>query len=113
MRIMDALIKGFENRGYKVSVRDRQWERGTLVEAFGEQFQIRMSRIRPSGKPTFQQEKNVRKLRSIPTRNFVPTWDYVPTGRLLLDLLGQYGYSIHAIRDGEKRESKTSSTKSR
>jgi hypothetical protein len=102
MRIMDALIKGFENRGYKVSVPDRQWERGTLVEAFGEHFQIRLREYtkRQAHIPT---DKERQEMARYPHAHFVPTWDYVPTGRLLLDLLGQYGYSIHAIRDGEKR----------
>jgi hypothetical protein len=102
MRIMDALIKGLEDRGCKVSVPDQQWQRGTMVETMGQHFQIRLreSTKRQSHIPT---EKERQEIAKYPHAHFVPTWDYVPTGKLSLDLLGQYGYSICAIRDGQKR----------
>ncbi len=72
------------------------------MEAFGEQFQMRLREYtkRQAHIPTKEERQEIAKY---PHANFVPTWDYVPTGRLSLDLLGQYGYSIYAIRDGEKR----------
>lgn len=110
MRIMDALIKAMETRGYKISVPNEQYHRGTLVEAMGRNFQTRLREHtkRRAHEPT---EKERQEIAKYPHSHFVPTWDYVPSNQLTLELLGQYGYSIHAIRDGQKRRIEDSLSK--
>jgi hypothetical protein len=107
---MDALIKAMEKRDYKISVPNEQYHRGTLVEAMGRHFQIRLREHtkRQAHEPT---EKERQEITKYPHSHFVPTWDYVPSNQLSLELLGQYGYSIHAIRDGQKRRIEESLSK--
>ncbi len=102
LRIMDALLKGLEKRGYKVSVPIKQWQRGTFIDALGSRFQIRLR------EPTVRQkhipnEKEWDAIKKDPHFHFVPAWDYVLTGQLLLELQHQYGSPICTIRDGKKR----------
>jgi hypothetical protein len=102
LRIMDALLKGLGERGYKVSVPNKQWQRGTFIDALGSRFQIRLR------EPTLRQkhipnEKERESIKKDPYFHFVPAWDYVLSGQLLLELQHQYGSPICTIRDGKKR----------
>jgi len=102
LRIMDALLKGLEKRGYKVSVPIEQWQRGTFIDALGSRFQIRLREpaLRHKHIPNEKERDAIKKDRHF---HSVPTWDYALTGELLLELQHQYGSPICTIRDGKKR----------
>jgi hypothetical protein len=102
LRIMDALLKGLEKRGYKVSVPINQWQRGTFIDALSSRFQIRLREpaVRHKHIPN---EKERDAIKKNPHFHSVPTWDYALTGELLLELQHQYGLPICTIRDGKKR----------
>lgn len=102
MRIMDALIKGLEKRGHKVSVPNERYHRGTHVEALGDRFQIQLREptVRQNHIPT---DKEREWLKKYPGSSSVPKWDYVSSNQLLLELQGQYSWNPHTVRDGKKK----------
>ena len=95
-------IKALETRGYKVSVPSQRWKHGTPIEALGHRFRIRLREptIRQDHKPT---EKERQEIAKYPYLHSVPKWDHVLSNQLSLELQGQYGGTIRAIRDGKKR----------
>ena len=102
VRIMDALIKGLEKRGHKVSVPNEQYHRGTYVEALGYRFQIQLR------EPTVRQnhipsDKEREWLKKYPGSSSVPKWDYAVSNQLLLELQGEYSWNPHTVRDGKKK----------
>lgn len=102
MRIMDALIKGLEERDYKVGVPGQRWQRGMLVEALGGRWQIRIREptVRKNHEPT---EKEREWLKKYPRSSSVPQYDYALSDRLLVELQRGSGWSICTLRDGKKQ----------
>ncbi len=102
MRIMDALVKGMEKRGYKVGVSGQRWQRHTLVGALGCQFQLRLREptVRRDHEPT---EKEREWLKKYPGSSSVPKWDYALSNQLLLELQTESGWTVCTVRDGKKR----------
>lgn len=103
LRIMDALIKGLELRGYLISVPAKDWHRGMIVQGLGNTFQIRLREptLRQDHVPNADERK---RLKEYPDTLMVDKYDYVPSGKLQLDLLyGDGHYAIKTFRDGKKR----------
>lgn len=89
MRIMDALLRALEARGYRVRVDEDVYRPRTLVEVDGETIPIRLTeRVRmkprpPSGTSHFRDFRNAEPL-------------HAPTGDLRLQILRDSGsYAIH------------------
>ncbi len=102
LRVIDALIKGLEIRGYEVSVPIQQWKPGTLVKALGVRFQIKLREptMRQAHEPTAVERESIKKY---PNTNSVPKWDHVPSNQLVLELQTGSGWTICTVRDGKKR----------
>ena len=64
MRIMDALIKVLETRGYKVSVPSQRWEHGTPIERWGVASEFGFGN-RLIGKITSQRKRSAKRSPSI------------------------------------------------
>jgi hypothetical protein len=84
LKIMDALIKAFESRGFQVWNETNKLP-NTYVQIFGEKLEIslaeKFSRIDhvPTEKEKKQKEKH-------PSLSYYPRWDYTPTGKLSLSM---------------------------
>ena len=102
LRVIDALIKGLEIRGYEVSVPIQQWKPGTLVKALGVRFQIKLREptMHQAHEPTAVERESIKKY---PNTNSVPKWDHVPSNQLVLELQTGSGWTICTVRDGKKR----------
>ncbi len=101
MRIMDALIKGLEARGYKISVPTTQWSRGMLVDGLGVklQFRLREPTVRQKHEPTPEERKHLEKY---PGSSSVKEFDYVLSDKLQLELMHSGHWSLKSWKDGKK-----------
>ncbi|MCE9604779.1 MAG: hypothetical protein K8U03_07750 [Planctomycetia bacterium] len=103
LRIMDALVKGLEQRGYQISVPAAERHSGTIVKGLGESFQIRLREptVRQAHVPTAEERKSMEKYSHL---SFVDKYDYVPSGKLQLNLMYKCGtFTIRTFRDGKLR----------
>lgn len=91
LRIMDALLKGLEKRGYKIGKPQREYRHGTAATGHGYEF---VFRIREPMKRQIQPRKN--------------SWDsqyaYVPTGELQLEIDYMIYRSTRLCRDSVRKK---------
>jgi hypothetical protein len=101
LRILDAIVKGCELRGFQFVRRETRSNRTLYLEAFGIHYQLRV------------REPANRKLRALTNEDkerlkqyahaHVERYEYVLSGKLQVELQNEWGYSsICTIRDGEK-----------
>jgi hypothetical protein len=95
LRLMDALVKAFEQRGHQVIVEGKDHRRDVLFAIFGEKFSLR---LREKTKMIRIPESERKSLYSDRVR-------YEPTGLLELQLCRtQTGFSEHTWKDGKRRK---------
>jgi len=102
--IMDALIKGLEDRGYAIRVSDERHQHGTFVTGFGDTYQLRLRepRLRRDHVPTQEEQEY---LDEYPGRSLLSQYDYVASGRLQLELMtAKWRTIIKTFREGPKRK---------
>lgn len=85
MRVMDALIKAFEQRGFEVTVGEQEQTQVTILgETLGIHLEERIQRV--PHVMTSQEEKRVAR---DPYYHFqIPDFDYQPTGKLTFSIVG-------------------------
>lgn len=83
LRIMDAIVKKFENMGLLVLF-DNSGSPRTYVRIFNENVFFSMSEkaLRKDHVPTAEDKREMQKY----TFHLVPRWDYFPTGKLTLEI---------------------------
>ena len=92
LRIMDSLIKTFEEFGFIISNDVYQVPR-THVHIFGEKLEFSLSEKtdRMDHKLT---KKEIQELKRYPDTTYLRRWDYIPSGRLILSIDEWYNYRI-------------------
>lgn len=102
LRILDALLKAFEARGYRQVPAHHGHDRGVYWEAHGQRFRISIKEPCKQ-KPhqlTAEEQDHVRRY----GHSWAHKYDYVLSGKLRLELCHEFRYSpICTINDGKKR----------
>lgn len=100
MRIMDAIIKSLENRKLSVKLPSRGWGR-TSFQWLGMGFYLRLREptLRKPHLPTAEEQDRKAKYQYI---HLVPDWDYLPSGKLVLEVFSDNDYLICSLKDGTK-----------
>ncbi len=105
LRILDALLKAFEDRGFDIKAVEDGHKRFMRVRVFGESFDLRLREKlrRVDHKPT---PKELAELRLYHGLLGPPKWDFVPSGLLELSSYhaGGHCYPERTWRDSEKRQ---------
>lgn len=100
-RIMDALFKALEERGYDVGGKPEPFGGTTLVTVLGVVFDVRLHEPcrRQVHLLTPEEQQRKKQYGSV----YVPAHDMVPTGKLCLEFRTQGGWMVLAHRkDGER-----------
>lgn len=86
MRIMDALVKGLEQRSHRVAVFNEEGRVGTLAEVEGERVEFCLKEVvrRQEREPTPKEQQDKERHPWLYTR---PFYRYEPTGRLVLEIV--------------------------
>lgn len=100
-RVMDALLRAAQERGYDVTGKPDTHHRTTLIKVLGKTFDVRLY------EPSFQRphvltaDERARK-QKYPNLS-MDKHDYVPSGQLCLQLRTESGYDVYwQVRDGER-----------
>jgi len=92
LRIMQALIRAFETRGFPVSIKiNGERLPSTYVEIFGEKIKVALKeKVRRSEHEPTEKERLEQKRGFL---YYIPRWDFTPTGKftLFIDEWGSYG----------------------
>ncbi len=98
--ILDALVKALVDRGHKFELHGEGWHRTTCLKVLGERFGIQISEKsrQVEHKPTEEEKQQKQRLGFLYSR---PKHDYVGTGVLDLQLMGENGYAINTWRDSK------------
>lgn len=91
LRIMDAMLKGLEKRGYKIRNADSSWHHGTAATAHGCEFVFRV------------REPAKRQLNPKP-HSWGPQYDLVLTGDLQLEIDSRAFRSTRVCRDSVRKK---------
>ncbi|MCZ7665646.1 MAG: hypothetical protein M5U22_23155 [Thermoleophilia bacterium] len=100
-RVMNAVLRAAEERGYAVSGKPDQHERTTLIEVLGQKFDIRI--YEPSVQRPHVLIKEERERKAKYPSTFIDKHDYVSSGQLCLQLRPEGGWTVYwQVRDGKK-----------
>lgn len=91
LRIMDALVKALERRGFRIIVSTAE-KPETQIEILGQRLTIAL-------------DERIKRIEQVPRNgeSFAPKWDYVPSGQLRLKIDEWVGGSARKIRsDGDR-----------
>lgn len=104
LRIINALVKAFESRGYMVRPQNTEWKRRTVVDILGQEFRFRIRerlRVVDLHPPAMDEAKN-RKRTMVPT-HFL-TRNFVRSGLLELNVFEgrRDSYPFRSWRDTDK-----------
>jgi hypothetical protein len=100
-RVMNAVLRAAEERGYAVSGKPDQYQRTTLIEVMGQKFDIRI--YEPSVQRPHVLTKEERERKAKYPSTLIDKHDYVASGQLCLQLRPEGGWTVYwQVRDGKK-----------
>ena len=100
-RVMNAVLRAAEERGYAVSGTPHQHRRATLIEVMGQKFDVRIYEPTVQRPHVLTKEELARKAKYPST--LIDKHDYVPSGQLCLQLRAEGGWTVYwQVRDGHK-----------
>ncbi|MFQ5899711.1 MAG: hypothetical protein ACE5JN_15890 [Candidatus Methylomirabilia bacterium] len=101
LRIMDALVKAVEARGFRLRVSEGD-RPGTYVELLGEELQVALEER--TRRIDHVLTKNERERRAKWGSSWAPRWDYMPSGTLALSIKEFDGTGVRRTwQDGRRR----------
>lgn len=100
-RVMNAVLRAAEERGYAVSGKPDQYQRTTLIEVMDQKFDIRI--YEPSVQQPHVLTKEERERKAKYPSTLIDKHDYVASGQLCLQLRPEGGWTVYwQVRDGKK-----------
>jgi hypothetical protein len=101
LRWWEALLTTLEVCSIRLKPMTESYKRHTRIEAFGENFQIRM-RERTKRAPHEPTPKELADHAKYPNSSHWRKWDYRPNGEFLVELLNEEGWSVLRTWDDRK-----------
>lgn len=102
LRILDALLKACETRGYSIGPAENRWEHGVRIFAFGQSFQLKLRELSKRTRRELSANESER-LRRNPDTYISNRYEYKLTGTLQLELC-HFTLPNVTLRDGKTRK---------